>query len=80
MRVKCRVRVRDKIGCRVRVMVRVMVRVSVMSRVRFQEAPGTDPTAEQLYPQTVYWRTLGRVPVRISLWFPRPVKVWATLR
>ena len=43
--VKYRVWVRDRFRCSVRFMVRFMV------RVRSQQVPGTDPTAEQLSPQ-----------------------------
>ena len=46
VRVKCMVSVREWVKCRVSVMVRIRFRVSV----RFQEAPGTDPTAEPCLP------------------------------
>ena len=41
-----RVSVIDRVRCRVNFRVRVRVRVRVMS----QEAPGTEPTAEELSP------------------------------
>ena len=45
--VKHRVWVSDRFRCSMRFMIRFMV------RVRSQQAPGTDPTAEQLSPQRV---------------------------
>ena len=63
---KCRVRVRDRVRCRLR------IRVRVMGRVRSQEAPGTDPTAEMLDPRRAEWRAPWRVPVGISFWVTRP--------
>ena len=66
----------DRVRCRVRVMARVMGRV----RIRSQETPGTDPTAEHLSPRRAYWSTQRRVPVRIRLWVPRPDTLWATLQ
>ena len=63
-----RVSVIDRVRCRVRVRVRFSVRV--MS----QEAPGTELTAEKLSPRRFQWSTQGRVPVRISLRVPWPVK------
>ena len=44
VRFKCMVGIRDRVRCRMRFMVRVTVRVIGWSH----EAPGTDPTAEQL--------------------------------
>ena len=70
VQVKCRVRVRDRIRCRLRDMVRVTVR----ARVRSQEAAHTEPTAEQMSPRKAEWSTQGRVPIRSSLWVPRPDK------
>ena len=46
MRVKCRVRVPDRIKFQLRVLVRIMFWVKV--RIRSQEAPGAESTAVQL--------------------------------
>ena len=46
VRVWYRVSVRDRVRFRLRVKVRVLVKVGV----RFQESPGTEPTAVQLSP------------------------------
>ena len=46
----------------------------VSVRVSSQEAPGTEPTRVQLSPRGAELRAQGRVPVRVSLWVPRPDK------
>ena len=76
MRVKCRVRFRDRVMCRFRVMVTVTVRVMVSS----QEAPGTELTAIHLSPRMDEWSAQGRVPVRIGPWVPSQTSLWDALR
>ena len=68
--VSCRLSEIDMVTCTLKVMVMVRVRV----RVRSQEAPDTDPTAEQLSPKGAEWSTQRRVPVRSSVWVPRKDK------
>lgn len=63
MRVCCRVTVTDRVRCRLRFMVRVKVRVRVMS----EEAPGTDPTGEQLSARRAAWRTQGGYELGIGV-------------
>ena len=72
VRVKCTVRVRDW----VRFWLAVLVGVRVT--VRSQEAPGTEPTAVWLSTQRAELRAQGRVLVRISLWVPSQISLWAT--
>ena len=68
--VSCRLSEIDRVTC----MLRVLVRVRVTFRVRSQEAPDSDPTAEQLSPRKAKWNTQRRMPVRNSLWVPSPDK------
>ena len=47
-----------------------MVRVKV--RIRSQDAAGTETSTLHLSPRRAEWSTQGSMPVRISLWVPRP--------
>ena len=51
---------------------RVPVRVRFRVTDRSQEAPGAEPTAAQWSLRKADLRALGRVPVSISLWLPKP--------
>ena len=63
-------RIRD--GYRLRFQRRVPVRLRVMVRIRSQEVPGAEPTAGQWSPRRAELRAQRTVPVRITLWLPRP--------
>ena len=66
MRLKCRVRVRNRVTIRLRVMVRGTVRVFFVPK-----APSAEPTAVQLPPQMTEWYAQPRLWVRINLWVLR---------
>ena len=56
-----------RVRVRARFRLRFMFRVTVRVRFGSQEALGTDPTAQHLFPRRAVWSTQGRVPVMISL-------------
>ena len=76
VRVKCMVSVREWVKCRVSVMVRIRFRVSV----RFQEAPGTDPTAEPCLPSGLGGGHKGGCWSGLVFGFQGQMNAWAILQ
>ena len=52
-----------------------MVMVTVRVWVMFQEVQGAETQAVQWSHSRTQWRSHGRVPVRLSLWVPKPPSV-----